>query len=60
MYLEKVICRSKAGYITWNSLSYQMFHGYSVNELLALLPRASIMEEKPLTGQDNKIIIWSR
>ena len=28
IYLEKVIAHSKAGYITWNSLSYNSFGGY--------------------------------
>lgn len=58
MYLEKVILKSKRGYITWNCLSQNVFGGYSVNELLKVIPGSSRIEEKPLTHPDNCIIIW--
>ena len=58
MYLEKIILRSKRGYITWNSISLKNFGGYSVNELLAKIPGSIRIDERPLTDPDNCIIIW--
>ena len=57
-YLNKVILKSRAGYITWNSLSYDKLDGYSLEELLAKIPGSSAIEEKPLTKEKNCIIIW--
>lgn len=58
MYLEKVISKSKAGYITWNSLSHDVMDGYSVDELLEKIPGSSVIAEEPLTAANNCIIIW--
>ena len=58
MYLEKVISKSKAGYITWNSLSHDLMDGYSVDELLEKIPGSSVIAEEPLTAANNCIIIW--
>lgn len=57
-YLDKVILKSKAGYITWNTLSYEKLDGYSVEELLQKIPGSTAIEEKPLTQKGNCIIIW--
>lgn len=57
-YLEKVIANSKSGYIAWNSLSFKHLGGYSVEELCGKIYGASVIEEKPLTAQDNCIIVW--
>ena len=54
MYLEKIILRSKRGYITWN----KVLGSYSVNELLAKIPGSAIIDERPLTAPDNCIILW--
>lgn len=58
MYLEKVIAKSKAGYMTWNSGSYDFAGGYSVDELLRIIPGSSVIAEEPLTAVNNCIIIW--
>lgn len=58
IYLDKVILKSKAGYITWNSLSYDVLDGYSLDELLKLIPGSSVIAEEPLTAPNNCIIIW--
>ena len=58
MYIEKVISKSKRGYITWNFLSYKFLGGYSVDELLKIIPGSQRIEERPFTCQDNCIIIW--
>lgn len=57
-YLERVIDDSRSGYITWNSLSFKKLGGYSVEELCDRIYGASVIDEEPLTAQDNCIIIW--
>lgn len=58
IYLNKVILKSKAGYMTWNSLSCDVLDGYSLDELLKLIPGSSVIAEEPLTATNNCIIIW--
>lgn len=58
VYLDKVIRRAKHGFITWNSLAYRQLDGYSVEELLEILPNSKVIEEKPLSSKENVIIIW--
>lgn len=58
VYLEKVILKSKAGYITWNTLSHDVLDGYSLEELLEKIPGSSTIAEEPLTKENNCIIIW--
>lgn len=58
IYLEKVILKSKAGYITWNPESCDRLDGYSVEELLNIIPGSSVIPEEPLTAKKNCIIIW--
>lgn len=57
-YLEKIILKSRAGYITWNPLSYQNLDGYSLEELLEIIPNSKTIDEQPLTYPGNRIIIW--
>lgn len=58
IYLEKVILKSKAGYMTWNSLSCDVLDGYTLDELLEKIPGSSVIKEEPLTATNNCIIIW--
>jgi len=58
MYLDKVISNAEMGYITWNELSYKELDGYSVNEILSLIPDSRIIPEDPLTYPNNVIIVW--
>jgi len=58
MYLEKVILKSKRGLITWNNLGQNSFNAYSVSELLEIIPNSKIINENPLTYEDNCVIIW--
>jgi len=58
MYLTNVISNSKRGYITWNHLSARDLDGYSLEELLELIPNSKLLNESPLTSPENKIIIW--
>ena len=57
-YLQRVILNSSRGYITWNSLSADKLGGYSLGELLRLIPHSQILTEKPNTGVNNAIIVW--
>lgn len=58
IYLNKVILKSKAGYITWNSLSCDTLDGYSLDALLEKIPGSAIIPEEPLTKEKNCIIVW--
>ena len=58
VYLEKIILKSKAGYMTWNTLSHDVLDGYSLEELLEKIPGSSTIAEEPLTKENNCIIIW--
>ena len=58
MYLEKVVLHSTAGYVTWNCLSRDQLDGYSVEELLKIIPNSSVRAEEPLTHPNNCIIVW--
>ena len=58
MYLNKVISNAKMGYITWNELSFKELDGYSVKEILSLIPGSRIIPEEPLTYPNNVIIVW--
>lgn len=58
VYLDLVIKKSKRGYITWNRISRDNFGGYSVEELLHVLPNARTLSEEPLTAPENCIIVW--
>lgn len=58
VYLNQVIKKAKRGYITWNAMSYEKLDGYSVEELLEIIPGAHTIPEEPLTAPNNCIIIW--
>lgn len=58
IYLNKVILRSKAGYMTWNTLSCDELDGYCLEELLEKIPGSSTIAEEPSTKTNNCIIIW--
>lgn len=57
-YLDKIILKSKRGYITYNSLSYDLLGGYSDTELLSIIPNSIKSPEYPLTYPGNCIIMW--
>lgn len=58
VYLERVILRSKRGYITYNEITPAEFRAYKSDELTRIIPKARIVEEKPLTAEKNCIIVW--
>ena len=62
IYIEKVVSKSKRGYLIMNSGLYN-YSGRSdgklhLAELRTLLPEFEILEEIPNTGPDNYVIVW--
>jgi putative sugar O-methyltransferase len=60
-YIEKVLSKSKRGYLTMNSgLKDSVFkdNKLSLDELKKLLPTFEIFSESPLTAPNNYIIVW--
>jgi hypothetical protein len=54
-YLNKVLCGSPRGYVTWNPLSPD---GFSPEELLQLIPNSRLLPEEPLSFPGNVIVVW--
>ena len=57
-YLKNVVLPSPRGYITWNDCSVEILGGYSLAELIRLIPNSQIHPEKPNTAEGNAIIVW--
>jgi hypothetical protein len=60
LYIESVILNSPRGYMTWNLLSEERLGGYSLERFVDLLPNYKILEENPLSGEGNKILVWGQ
>jgi len=61
IYINKVLLKSKNGYMTMNSgldtSAFQKNH-LSLKEITNLMPNIKIIPEEPLTGEGNYIIVW--
>ena len=61
-YVSKILSNARCGYLTMNSgrtnNSGRSEGKMSLTELIALLPNAEVVEEDPLTGPDNYLIVW--
>jgi hypothetical protein len=57
-YLDNVILASPRGYITWNYWSEDELGGYSLADLIRIIPNSQIHAEKPNTSERNAIIVW--
>ena len=59
-YMKKVISRTRSGYITMNSGRNEPpdFTGFTEAELLSILPNAKSLDEFPLTGKKNYIVVF--
>jgi hypothetical protein len=57
-YLKSVVLPAPRGYITWNNYSSDTLGGYSLAELIRLIPNSEIHPEIPNTGERNAIIVW--
>jgi hypothetical protein len=58
LYLKEVILQSPRGYITWNSLSAENLDGYTLGDLIRIIPNSQVFPEIPNTSSNNVIIIW--
>jgi putative sugar O-methyltransferase len=58
VYLNKVILKSKRGYITYNEITPGKFNSYKSGELIEMIPGSKILKEEPLTHPKNCIIVW--
>ncbi len=57
-YLKNIVLSSPRGYITWSNLTAKNLGGYSLAELVRLIPNSQILPEKPNTSESNAIIVW--
>jgi len=57
-YLKNVVLPAPRGYITWNNYSTDTLGGYSLAELIRIIPNSEIHPEIPNTGERNAIIVW--
>jgi len=64
MYIEKILKNCKKGYLTMNSgksdTKTDHLGRMTIKQLEKLLPPFEILEEKPLTNNENYIIVWGR
>lgn len=59
LYLDKIINRSKHGYITYNEISGDSLASYKIGEYQKIIHKdIKILEENPLTHPLNKIVVW--
>lgn len=62
IYIEKIISKSEAGYVSWDGdffASMEMYDGYTLDEFVAMLPDAKILPEYPITtSPDNRLVVW--
>jgi putative sugar O-methyltransferase len=58
-YIEKILSRSKRGYLTMNSgRDASGKDRLSLEQLGTLLPAFEVIAERPITGPDNYILLW--
>ncbi|MBQ4402168.1 MAG: putative sugar O-methyltransferase, partial [Synergistaceae bacterium] len=57
MYLERIVRRSKRGYMVWNDCSERELNGYSVSEFMSLMPGSSRIE---IDYPGTCLIVWGR
>ncbi|MBX3721879.1 MAG: putative sugar O-methyltransferase [Turneriella sp.] len=58
IYFEKIIDKSKHGYITYNEISPASFESYNREEILGRIKGSRAKEEIPVTHPKNCIIVW--
>jgi hypothetical protein len=58
-YLDNVILNASRGYITWNSQSIDNLDGYTLADLVRIIPNSQIFPERPKTSESNVILVWN-
>ncbi len=60
VYFKKILVRSKRGYFTMNSgkKANASTDRLTIAQLQEMIPNLKILEERPLTGPDNYIVVW--
>ncbi len=62
VYIDKIISKAKAGYVTWDGdffASVGMYDGYTLDEFVAMVPDAKVLPENPVTtSPDNRLVVW--
>jgi hypothetical protein len=57
-YLERVLSRSRRGYLTMNFTNPPRFRSLSRDELSSALPDARWLPEEPRTHPANELLVW--
>ena len=60
-YIDRIISKSKAGYMTWNysaMVSGGWKEGHELEEILSMIPGSRVIPEEPLIAPGNCIIVW--
>ena len=57
-YLERVLSRSRRGYLTMNFTNPARFRSLTPEELSAALPAARWLPEEPRTHPANRLLVW--
>lgn len=62
IYINKIISKAKAGYVTWDGdffASVGMYNGYTLDEFVSMIPNAKVLPENPVTtSRDNRLVVW--
>ena len=63
IYIEKILSKSKAGYVTWDGDFFAeagLYDGYTLEEFVSFLPKdAIILPENPVTtSTKNRVVVW--
>lgn|GEM_PF-976616 len=56
-YVDKYICTSSSGYVSWNRLAELSLGGMTAEELRRIV-KGQIVNEEPLTHPGNCLVIW--
>lgn len=60
IYTENFIKKSERGYMTCNFYEWHEAGNMTFSDIINLMPDSKVMEEIPLTANDNFIYIWDR
>ena len=63
VYLEKILSKARAGYVTWDGDFFaeaDLYDGWTLEEFVTRLPfEATILPENPVTtAETNRVVIW--